>query len=390
MGAGKVYHYGAQGKWSFDQWDEVMREWTIPEFWYARTPTRYPKLYRPFPADGGRLWSELGIKNGYSLCGGPVERSDLPEGKFFDEMIAAWAVERIKETRDSPFFLAAGFVRPHVPYTAPKAFFELYPLESIEAADVPDNEFDDIPIYGKAMTVGLAPGGDHQTVERLGDDYRRELIQAYLASISFVDVQVGTVIQALKDNGRWDETIVILFSDHGQNLGEKRNWRKMCLWEESVRVPLIIRAPGKKGMGHVSNEAVSLLDLYPTFADLLNLEKPKHLDGESLVPFLDNPDTKRETPALTTWHFGNHSLRDERWRYIRYRDGTEELYDHQTDPEERVNLARDPQFASVIESLSDYLPKEAEPIVLPDRRNNDILDRVLLEWEEKGVPEWLQ
>ncbi len=389
-GGGKVYHAAVNDYWPFDQWDEVMPVWEVPEAWWQRIPTRYDKLYHPFPEDGGAIWAELGIRAGYSLTGGPIERDTLPDGLMFDEMITAWALDQMDLPRSQPQFLAVGYVRPHVPYTVPPEYFDAYPLDDLYIPDSPGGVLDDVPILGKAMTYGLATGGDEAVVRRLGERYRRELIQSYLACITFVDTEIGKLLDGLKAAGRWEDTIIIVTSDHGQNFGEKRNWRKMCLWEESTRVPLLIRVPGQGGAGRQIGEAVSLLDLYPTLMDLAGIEAPDHLDGVSLVPLMRDPTAERGRPVLISWQAGNHALRSRDWRYIRYRDGSEELYDHRSDPEEQTNLVGLAEVEAILESMRASLPKETAPPVSPTARDHDFVDRVLLRWAEDGVPDWVE
>lgn len=178
-----------------------------------------------------------------------------PEG-MPDEQVADWAVERLKQKHDKPFFLAVGFVRPHVPYTAPKEFFDLYPLESVAMPVVPPDEMDDIPLLGKAMALGTLQGGDHRNVLDIGPNYWREMVRAYLACVTFVDAQAGKVLRTLAGSPYADNTIVVFWSDHGQHLGEKRHWRKQALWEESTRVPLAIRLPKSVNGGQSSSQAV--------------------------------------------------------------------------------------------------------------------------------------
>ena len=238
-----------------------------------------------------------------------------PEG-MPDEQVADWAVERLRQKHDKPFFLAVGFVRPHVPYTAPKEFFEMYPLESVAMPAVPPDEMDDVPLLGKAMALGTLQGGDHRNVLEIGPNYWREMVRAYLACVTFVDAQAGKVLRALADSPYADNTIVVFWSDHGQHLGEKRHWRKQALWEESTRVPLAIRLPKSVNAGQSSIQAVSLLDIYPTLLDLVDLPEVKGLEGKSLLPLLEDSSARRVEPAVTTWHYNNHSVRSLNFRYI--------------------------------------------------------------------------
>ena len=203
--------------------------------------------FHPFPADGGAIYQKYGKSiSGHSLCWGALDAEDMPDEGMPDEQIADWAVERLQRDYDQPFFLAVGFVRPHVPYTAPRRFFDLYPLDQVVIPQVPSDEMSDIPLLGKVMAYGTIPGGDHQNVLEVGPEYWREMTRAYLACVSFVDEQAGKVLDALDASPHANNTVIVFVSDHGQHLGEKRHWRKMALWEESTRVPLAIRVPERE------------------------------------------------------------------------------------------------------------------------------------------------
>lgn len=190
-----------------------------------------------------------------------------------------------------------------------------------------------------------------------------EVIQAYLASCSFADALVGRLIDALEKSPSAGNTMIVLWSDHGWHLGEKHKVNKHTLWEEATRVPMIFVVPGVTSAGGRCREAVSLLDIYPTLVDLCNLPPNDSLEGESLRPLLQDPRRKRERPALITFGHRNHAVRSERWKYIRYRDGGEELYDHEADPNEWTNLAANPLLRDIKKDLQRWLPRDdAEPI----------------------------
>ncbi len=255
--------------------------------------------------------------------------------------------------------------------------------------DVPIDEMDDIPLLGKAMAYGTIQGGDHQNVLSIGPNYWREMVRAYLACVSFADAQAGTVLDALDASAYAENTIVVFWSDHGQHLGEKRHWRKQALWEESTRVPLAIRLPKSVNGGQSCDRAVSLIDIYPTMLELCNLPNVKGLEGTSLLPQLEDPATRRIEPAITTWHYKNHAARSLNFRYIRYRDGTEELYDHRSDPNEHRNLAGDPKYARIRKKLGAYMPKnDAMPSSMKDG-GTDSFGRKVEKLRSDGVPDWL-
>jgi arylsulfatase A-like enzyme len=201
----------------------------------------------------------------------------------------------------------------------------------------------------------VKPDGDHANV--IANNQWHKGVQGYLATISFVDTYVGKLLDALENSEYADNTIVVFWGDHGWHLGEKQHWRKHALWENTTRTPLIISVPGKIEKNHLCKSPVSFIDIYPTLIELCGLPEREELDGKSFVPLLQNPDAKWDKPVLTTYGKGNHAIRTERWRYIHYFDGTEELYDHQKDPEEWKNLAEVPKYRNVIKELKNSLPK---------------------------------
>ena len=393
MAAGKIFHRGTSDVDGYDYWDEARPKYKWPK-WLAERGHGYQGRsgghFHPFPPDGGAIYQKYqeGV-SGQSLCWGALEDDDMPPEGMPDEQVADWAVERLKQEHDRPFFLAVGFVRPHVPYTAPKEFFEMYPLETVAMPAVPPDEMDDIPLLGKAMALGTIQGGDHRNVLDIGPNYWREMVRAYLACVTFVDAQAGKVLRALADSPYADDTIVVFWSDHGQHLGEKRHWRKQALWEESTRVPLAIRLPKSVNGGQSSRQAVSLLDIYPTLLDLVDLPAVKGLEGRSLLPLLENPSARRVEPAVTTWHYNNHSIRGPNFRYIRYRDGTEELYDHRSDPGEHRNLAADSKYKQVRARLAAHLPKKNAVPKSIQEGGADSFGRKVEGLLAEGIPAWL-
>ena len=293
---------------------------------------------------------------------------DLPENDGFDwgavalkyeEMsdvqIAEWAIEALQRTYDKPFFLGVGFHFPHLPWYLPLEYLERHPLESIVLPVAPDDDLDDIPIRGRNIAwatprtwsnprnLGYVHS-DHHAVVQAGE--WRRAVQAYSAACTFIDDLIGRILEALSRSGHGDNTIVVVFSDHGWHLGEKQHWRKMTLWEESTRVPLILRYPEGLPSGRVVKDAVSLVDVYPTLLELAGLPQPPHpLDGNSLTGIVGG-DVAGERYALTALGRGSVAIRDARWRYIRYgSDGGSELYDHRNDPMEHTNILASPAGA---------------------------------------------
>lgn len=395
MTAGKIFHRGASDYPGRTEkfWDETAPEYQVPQDLRDRGDGYGGIKFYPFPRKGSQIVNHYGedFNEGHSLCWGALDREDMPGGKMFDELISEWAVERLSEEHEKPFFLAVGFVRPHVPYTAPKEYFDLYNLDEISIPDIPEEEMADIPVMGKSIAFGTIRTGDHYAVVNLSESYWKEMVYAYLACVSFVDDQVGEVLDALENSTYADNTIVVLWSDHGQHLGEKKHWRKQALWEESTRVPLYFRVPGQQSRGLECGRVVSLLDIYPTLVELCGLPEANMLEGNSLVPLIQDPDMEWEKPVLNTWYYQNHAVRSEHWRYIRYRDGGEELYDHRNDPGEHINLAGDPEYATVIEEHRQWLPKTDALPAGSDEWVGDKLDRRIQEWTAKdSIPVWLR
>ena len=393
MAAGKIFHKGTSDVQGYEYWDEARPKYQWSKDLAARGHGYQGKSgghFHPFPPDGGAVYQKYkkGV-SGQSLCWGALEDADMPQEGMPDEQIAAWAVERLQQKHGKPFFLAVGFVRPHVPYTSPKEFFELYPMEDIVMPEVPVDEMSDIPLLGKAMAYGTLRGGDHWNVLDIGPNYWREMVRAYLACVSFVDAQAGKVLDALESSPYADNTIVVFWSDHGQHLGEKRHWRKQCLWEESTRVPLAIRIPDSIHAGESSRRSVSLMDISPTLIDLCSRPPVKGLEGTSLSALLEDPTAPRKEPAITTWHYNNHAVRSERWRYIRYRDGTEELYDHLNDPNEHRNLAGLVQYDEVIREHRQWLPKKNALPSGMEEWTIDSFGKKVERLRSAGVPDWL-
>lgn len=395
MAVGKIFHSGVSDykDRTDDFWDQVAPDYKVPKDLRDRGDGYGGTKFYPFPREGSQIVNHYGedYANGHSLCYGPLDREDMPGGKMFDELISEWAVARLQEDHEKPFFLAVGFVRPHVPYTAPSEFFDLYGLDTIRIPQIPQDEMSDIPIMGKSIAFGTIKGGDHHAVVNLSDTYWKELVYGYLACISFVDHELGKVLKALENSKYADNTVIVLWSDHGQHLGEKHHWRKQALWEESTKVPLLFKVPGMKNAGQQCAETVSLLDIYPTLVDLCNLPDDSKLEGNSIVPLIEKPRSAWDKPVLSTWYYKNHSVRSKDWRYILYRDGGEELYDHRNDPGEFTNLAGDPKYSDVIEELKKSLPENDALPAGSDEWTGDKLDRRIEEWTvNDSIPVWLR
>jgi len=397
LAGGKISHTGTSDYRHDKQWTKTLPYYEITNqylldrgYGYGSHGAKDHKYY-PFPKDGGQIVQTFGPDTkGKSLCWGALDRSDIPHnGMMPDEYIANWAIEQLQDDHQQPFFLAAGFIRPHVPFTAPKEYFDMFPLDQIIMPDIVEGEMQDVPLFGKAMALGIIPQGDHQAVTNVSSTFYKELVRANLACIAFVDDQIGKVLNALDKSKYKDNTIVMLWSDHGQNFGEHRNWRKMSLWEESTHVPLAIKLPNQQ-QGQRCDQVVSLLDVYPTLTQLCGLPSEPSNEGLSLINLLNNPDFERKIPAITTWGYRNHSIRDEGWRYIQYRDGSEELYDHQQDPNEHLNLAADKKYQDKKLRLMRWIPKHNQLPSGMTELSDDFLDKRLQLWQsQNGIPDWL-
>jgi uncharacterized sulfatase len=338
---GKMYHYGVPGQIGTSGLDDVP-SWT--EFFNpsGRDKTDEADVINFTPQQG------LGAALAWMEAKGNDEEQTDGKG-------AAQAIALLEAHKNEPFFIAAGFYRPHVPDIATKKYFDLYPLDKITLPVEPPGHVTNVP--PAALTVKPANYG-------LEEEKLRTFKRAYLASVSFVDAQVGKVLDALDRLNLADKTIVVFWGDHGWCLGEHGQWQKRLLFEESARVPFIIATPDRK-KGEICPRTVELLDIYPTLAELCGLTAPKTVEGRSLRSLLKNPNASWDHPAVTqVLHAESgkplmgYSVRTERWRYSEWDGGKAgvELYDHDADPHEYQNLAKDPKYGSQVASLKKFLP----------------------------------
>jgi arylsulfatase A-like enzyme len=281
---------------------------------------------------------------------GPTGQDDSAQG---DHKVVDWAVDQLSKKHDKPLFLAVGLFRPHLPWYVPKKYFDMYPLDKITLPKVNGDDLDDVPAIGKRFAK---PDGDHRVVTE--NNKWKEGVRAYLACIRYTDTELGRLLDGLDRSPYANNTAVVLWSDHGWHLGEKLHWRKFTLWEEATHNVLMMSVPGLTKAGSRCDRTVSLLDVFPTLTDVCGLSAKKECEGVSLRPLLKDPKTAWERGALTTYGRNNHAIRTEKWRYIRYSDGGEELYDRDRDPMEWKNLAADPQFAKIKQDLAKWLPRE--------------------------------
>jgi arylsulfatase A-like enzyme len=292
-----------------------------------------------------------GIKGTAHFDWGPLG-DEITDEDMDDTKVANWAADFLHQDHEKPFFLACGLYRPHLPWYNPKKYHDMFPPESVTLPEVNEEDLNDVPEPGVKMA---RPQGDHKKVTETNN--WKKAVSGYLASIAFTDANVGRILDALEKSKYNENTIIVLWGDHGWHLGEKLHWRKFALWEEATRMPLIISLPNSPHQNVKCNRTVTLLDLYPTLSSLCGLPAQQQCEGHNLKPLLDNPQSPWKYPALTTYKRNNHTIRSERWRYIEYEDGSQELYDHQNDPLEWNNLASDSNYADIIKQHKKWLPE---------------------------------
>ncbi len=323
----------------------------------------FPRILEPVKEDLTEFAGKEGVpKHWYGeIKWGPLRVED--DKNTGDNYAAQYVIDQLnKIDKNQPFFLNCGIYRPHVPWFAPKKYFDMFPIESIQLPPRKPNDFDDIP-------GGYKRAENRIYWEVIGKrNLHREAVQAYLACVAHTDAIVGRLMRALEKSGHAENTIVVLWSDHGWHLGEKDSYRKFTLWEESCRIPFIIKLPeklkNKFPQGINSGRVVSLIDIFPTLVELCNLPQPRQsFDGKSLLPLIENPLKEWNNHAISQYGKDNYSLRTEKFRYIRYKDGAEELYDHDNDPYEWNNLASLPTYQGIKKDLQNKLPKTSKEYV---------------------------
>jgi arylsulfatase A-like enzyme len=346
-GAGKIYHYDQTDTLGWDDYFPSKSKPMPMEYFPKETPVNMPVfkyMYRMFD------WGPL----------------DIDDKQTPDYQSVNYIQSQLAMKHEKPFFLACGIYRPHVPWYVPQKYFDLFPLDSIELPKLIEEDLNDISEFAK-----------NEIVERGGDYHKhvveakqwRKAIQGYLASMAFADAMLGELLNALKNSDYADNTVIVLWSDHGWQLGEKRHWRKFALWENVNRSVLMIKAP--EGSDHLSSQQipgnvtslVSLVDIYPTLLDLCGLPKLEQLDGKSLLPFIQNSELSVDRPVITTYDYGSYSVRFKNWHLIKYIDESEELYNLDEDPEEWYNLAEKADLTNVLVELRGFIPKA--PVDLP-------------------------
>lgn len=343
---GKIYHYGNPGDIGTSglddtaTWDQVVN------------PAGVDKT--ALEKDVINLTPKRGLGSSLSfLADRKGEDAEHTDGK-----VATEAIKMLRERKDKPFFIAAGFYKPHCPYIAPGKYFDLYKQEDVKLPTEPAGHVKDIPPLALASTKPWPLAG-------ATPDQARQAKLGYYAAVSFVDAQVGRIVDEVDRLNLWENTVVVFWSDHGFALGEHGLWFKQSLFEEAARVPMAIVTPGNKAVaGKVSSRTVELVDLYPTLADLTGLKPPANLPGHSLRPLLADPAAAWDSPAYTQVQRGGQimgrSVRTERWTYAEWDEGKAgvQLYDHDADPHEYKNLAADPKHAGTVAEMKKLLAAE--------------------------------
>jgi arylsulfatase A-like enzyme len=354
VGGGKLFHCLSWIKTTYG------RDGNDPDIWDAYFPSKV-KPMPDFIWPEGTEWDESGTvtwtpQAGTNTQDRPPYYFDWspmaePDEKTSDFKVVEWASRELQKTQEKPFFLAVGIFRPHIPWFVPQKYFDLYPLDKIFLPPIQENDLADCSPVGKSFCRRKW----QEWI--LKNDQWKPAVQAYLASISYADAQLGRLLETLDMSPSSDNTIIVLWSDHGMHIGEKEHWEKFTLWEESTRVPLIIVAPGMTKAGSQCAQPVNLLDIYPTLVELAGHDPRPELEGQSILPLLKNPHMETGRAVVTTYGRNNHGVRSTRWRYIRYHDGSEELYDHRSDPDEYSNLAGREEYKDVTQELAAWLPK---------------------------------
>ncbi len=357
---GKLYHYGVPTQIGTDGLDDP------PSWQQVVNPKGHDKDVED------RIFTLKKNAQGVPQFGGTLSwlADEGEDTAQTDGIGATEAIQLLEAHRNEPFYLAVGFFRPHTPYVSPKKYFDLYPLASLTLATSPDNLRD---LFPKLALATIKPEEEAMT-----DDQRRQALQAYFAATTFMDAQVGRVLDALERLKLADKTVVVFHSDHGYHLGEKRLWQKMSIFEESARVPLVISVPGNSANGQACKRTVELVDLHRTLTDLCGIAADSKTEGASLKPLVQNPQAAWSRPAYSQVTRGavvatgagakakqtkprspsmGRSVRTERWRYTEWDEGVEgaELYDHDADPREMKNLATDSAHAQTVAELKQLL-----------------------------------
>jgi len=369
-GAGKLFH-NYKGEYAQSLFDEYAKRRPFVGGGPFVNPELNSELQNPVhivDREDGKLKAVLplnGMPNDRSynkrntFDWGPV---DVTDDEMEDGNIASYIINKLKQKYDKPFFLGAGFIRPHQPLFAPRKYHKLYPVESVILPKITENDLDDVSQTAKDFGRLAATSGTHKTVMKYGQ--WKNAVSSYMACVSFVDAQIGKILNALDQSDYANNTIIVFLGDNGWHLGEKEHWGKWTGWELAFRVPLIIVPPkawetttGKR----VENSVVSLIDIFPTLIEMTKGRKKLNLDGRNVAPLFERDEISYfQDPVVTTFGYGNNTVITDKWHYIHYFDGTEELYNLDNDEEEWENLIRNSKLSGVIENLKQNLPDYPE------------------------------
>ncbi|MFT5302086.1 MAG: choline-sulfatase [Mariniblastus sp.] len=327
---------------------------------FHRGDRRFFEEYEPSGGFGPRPEKKISQPHGHPLWDWGVYPED--ESRMPDMKAAKWAVGQLHKRHDKPFFMGVGFYRPHVPMYAPQKWFDMHPRENIKLPLVQADDRKDLSQYAIDLTNLNHVSPTHEWVT--GANQWEHAVQSYLASVSFADHCLGMVLDALDSSEYADNTIVVLFSDHGFHLGEKQRWAKRSLWEDGTRVPIVISAPGFNSNQRTAQPA-ELLDVFPTLLELAGLPADAKQEGQSLVPLMDDPNQAWDHPAITSYGVGNFAIRTAQYRFIQYYDGSLELYDLSEDPHEWTNLASkpSPKLKEIIAQHAAWVPEVQHPVL---------------------------
>jgi len=358
VGGGKTYHETVPELFNpLHQWDEYF-PLEIEKF------KQKPHVEKLGIKD--REWfSDMPSHPNGSWDWGPFFCDDFDMG---DGKTTKWAMDFLEKKHNKPFFLALGLFHPHLPFYAPKKYFDAIPLEMVKLPDAPDWDLDDLPVGARKY---MQAGNDEGFKMIMENGELKNATRAYLASIAYVDALIGYFLKALENSDYADNTIIVFWSDHGYQFGEKGRFAKQALWRRASRILFTIKAPGYTKPNVICEQPVSLIDIFPTLLELCKLPAPEHpLDGITLVPQLTDAGKQRR-PTVITHGLGNDAVCDDRWTYIRYQDGGEELYNRQVDINEWTNLAGSNNYKDIIERLKQWIPENQGITLMPVDKNED-------------------
>jgi len=369
-GAGKIFHNNMPDPRSWDDYYpskiKHMPEYYLPVYDPVSKSKYFKKTDNEIREDDpkGVTFNMPVFKKMYIAF--DFEPLPYTKEKTGDYSSVKWVCDQLTKKHDKPFFLGCGLYRPHLPWYVPEKFYKKFPLDTVQLPEIIKHDLDDLPDTGRA--IAARAGNYHKHVTEAG--LWKKAVQGYLASINYADELIGKLLKTLADSDYADNTIVVIFSDHGWQLGEKQHWRKFALWENVINTVLMIKVPeGTAGLvsgskdGTVCHRNVSLVDIFPTLTELCGLDSKDGVTGKSLAPLLRDPSAKWDYPAITSLRDNYYSIVKEHWHYINYDGSEEELYDLNKDPHEWNNLAADASYAKVKQRLKKMIPQDRHEFV---------------------------